>query len=86
MSSIGVVSSAGIGRAVSEWVLEGKTSLDFTDFDIRRFGPVYDNDKFLAERSVEVLGTCIKFNFGTYNKYCNLCVEMLMNNPVQLSI
>ena len=56
MSSIGIVSCGGVGRAVAEWITEGKTSLDFSDFDVKRFGKIHTNPDFLANRASEILG------------------------------
>ena len=56
MSSIGVVSCGGVGRAVAEWITEGAPSLDFSDFDNRRFGKVHMDPDFLANRASEILG------------------------------
>lgn len=43
----------GLGRTVAEWLLEGKTDLDMTPFDIRRFGKHYKNLNFVTERGKE---------------------------------
>ena len=56
MSSIGIVSSGGVGRAVAEWITEGRTSLDFSDFDVKRFGKIHMNPDFLVNRASEILG------------------------------
>ena len=69
MSSIGVVSCAGVGRAVAEWITDGKTSLDFTDFDIRRFGKINMNPDFLADRASEILGQCMEYPLRNDFKY-----------------
>ena len=69
MSSVGVVSCAGVGRAVAEWIADGKTSLDFTDFDIRRFGKINMNPDFLADRASEILGQCMEYPLRNKFKY-----------------
>jgi len=34
----GVSGSGGVGKALAEWIVEGKPSLDLSMMDIRRFG------------------------------------------------
>ena len=62
MNSSGIVSSGGVGRSIAEWITEGKTSLDLSDFDVRRFGKIHMNPDFLANRASEILRRCDSFS------------------------
>ncbi|MER7071324.1 FAD-dependent oxidoreductase [Terrabacter sp. NPDC000476] len=55
-NSVGIASAGGAGRALAEWVVEGHPTLDLASADIRRFSPLADDDAWLRERVVEVLG------------------------------
>lgn len=55
-NSIGVVSSAGAGKVIAEWIEAGEPPMDLWDVDIKRFGPDQATRAFLAERTVETLG------------------------------
>lgn len=55
-NSGGVAMSAGMGRTISEWVIHGRPSVDMTRYDIRRFGDVQNNDRWLASRVAEIVG------------------------------
>ncbi|MSO93771.1 MAG: FAD-dependent oxidoreductase [Rhodospirillales bacterium] len=56
MNSVGVASSGGAGRALAEWIIEGRPTLDLWESDIRRFAPLHNNLKALHERIPETLG------------------------------
>lgn len=55
-NSGGVAMSAGMGRTLAEWILEGRPGTDMTRYDIRRFGAAQDNDRWLATRVSEIVG------------------------------
>jgi 4-methylaminobutanoate oxidase (formaldehyde-forming) len=56
LNSGGVAMSAGMGRIISEWVIDGGPSVDMTRFDIRRFGDIHDNTAWLGIRVGEIVG------------------------------
>jgi 4-methylaminobutanoate oxidase (formaldehyde-forming) len=56
MNSVGIASAGGGGRAIAEWIIEGRPSLDLAPLDIRRFPPFLDNLKVLRDRVPETLG------------------------------
>ena len=56
MNSSGIASAGGAGRALAEWVVEGRPTMDLWAVDIRRFGPCHANLNFLRDRTVETLG------------------------------
>ncbi len=49
-NSIGIVSSAGAGRALAEWVSEGEPAMDLWEVDIARFAAPEATKRFLEER------------------------------------
>ncbi|MGD9846757.1 MAG: FAD-dependent oxidoreductase [Variibacter sp.] len=55
-NSAGIASGGGAGRALAEWIIEGKPTLDLWPVDIRRFAAFNGNDAFLKARVSEVLG------------------------------
>ena len=56
MNSVGMASGGGAGKALAEWIIEGRPTTDLWPVDIRRFAPFQNNLKSLRERIPEVLG------------------------------
>ncbi|MEK9753321.1 MAG: FAD-dependent oxidoreductase, partial [Rhodospirillaceae bacterium] len=56
MNSVGVASGGGAGRALAEWIVEGRPTMDLSEVDARRFAPFQGNLKALHERIPEELG------------------------------
>ncbi len=56
MNSSGIASSAGVGKVLSEWIAGGEPPFDLWDLDVSRFGPEHTNQRFLSERTTEVMG------------------------------
>jgi glycine cleavage system aminomethyltransferase T/glycine/D-amino acid oxidase-like deaminating enzyme len=55
-NSVGIASAGGAGKYLAEWMIEGEQTMDLWSVDIRRFGPIFNNQSFLRERVTEVLG------------------------------
>ncbi|MGR9503704.1 GcvT family protein [Rhizobium leguminosarum] len=55
-NSQGILSSAGVGKAVSEWIVEGEPTMDLAELDIARFNNFEINERFLHDRISESLG------------------------------
>lgn len=55
-NSVGIASAGGAGKYLAEWIIEGQPTMDLWSVDIRRFGPLANNRRFLQERVTEVLG------------------------------
>ncbi len=53
MSLNGFGGAGGIGRLMSEWILEGKPSQDIYGFQATRFGNYYNNPEYATERTRE---------------------------------
>ena len=56
LNSIGIQSSGGIGKVISEWIRDGHPPMDVADVDIRRIMPFQSNRKYLEDRISESLG------------------------------
>ena len=55
-NSIGIQSAGGVGKVLSEWIVNGYPPMDLWDVDIRRFHPFQANENYLKERTKESLG------------------------------
>lgn len=53
---MGIAGCAGIGKYLTEWIIDGMPSIDLSCHDILRHVPHHNNSKFLAERVKETLG------------------------------
>jgi glycine cleavage system T protein len=50
----GIAGAGGVGKLISEWILEGEPSIDTHEMNIRRFGPHLKNLDYLTEHCREV--------------------------------
>src|SRR2546425_9417554 len=48
----GIAAGGGVGKAMAEWIIEGRPSLDLWRADIRRFGPHYPGPPHSAAPAV----------------------------------
>jgi glycine cleavage system aminomethyltransferase T/glycine/D-amino acid oxidase-like deaminating enzyme len=55
-NSVGIASAGGAGRALAEWIVEGRPTMDLWPVDIRRFARWHGNEQWLRERMVEAPG------------------------------
>jgi glycine cleavage system aminomethyltransferase T/glycine/D-amino acid oxidase-like deaminating enzyme len=55
-NSVGILSSGGVGKALAEWIRDGRPPVELIDVDVRRMQPFQRNRRYLAERTVETLG------------------------------
>jgi 4-methylaminobutanoate oxidase (formaldehyde-forming) len=55
-NSIGIVSSAGAGKALAEWIVAGEAPMDLWEVDIARFDPAAASRRFLTARVREAVG------------------------------
>ncbi|MEI7743675.1 MAG: FAD-dependent oxidoreductase [Chloroflexota bacterium] len=55
-NSVGFASGGGAGRAVADWVVDGRPPMDLWEVDIRRFMPFQRSRRYLYERTTETLG------------------------------
>jgi sarcosine dehydrogenase len=55
-NSAGIASAGGAGRALAEWIVEGRPTMDLWPVDIRRFARWHGNERWLRARMVEAVG------------------------------
>jgi 4-methylaminobutanoate oxidase (formaldehyde-forming) len=55
-NSIGMMSSAGVGKAMAEWILAGEAPMDLWEVDIARFDRASATRSFLVRRMEEAVG------------------------------
>ncbi len=55
-NSIGIQSSGGAGKVISEWIASGYPRSDYWDVDLRRIAPFQNNSRYLHDRTTEALG------------------------------
>lgn len=56
LNSIGIQSAGGIGKALSEWMLNGYAPLDLWSVDIRRMYSFHGTQQYIQNRVTETLG------------------------------
>ncbi|WP_212241621.1 FAD-dependent oxidoreductase [Bradyrhizobium manausense] len=55
-NSQGILSAAGVGKALSEWMVAGEPTMDLSEVDIARFHPFQVNRRYLHDRISESVG------------------------------
>lgn len=56
MNSQGIIYGPGVGKALSEWIVQGHPTMDLTEVDIARMGRWANNRTWLHEKTHETLG------------------------------
>ena len=59
----GIAASGGAGKAMSGWILEDDPGFDLWAFDIRRFGPLHANSRYLRDRATEAYSRYYALHF-----------------------
>jgi len=54
-SDNGIAGGGGVGMLMAEWILEGETSIDTHEMNVRRFGPHLTDKAFRVEQCREVI-------------------------------
>jgi 4-methylaminobutanoate oxidase (formaldehyde-forming) len=54
-SDNGIAGGGGVGMLMAEWILEGETSIDTHEMNVRRFGPHLTDKTFRVEQCREVI-------------------------------
>ncbi len=55
-NSSGFATGGGAGRAVADWIVDGRPPMDLWEVDIRRFMPFQRNRRYLYQRTTETVG------------------------------
>ncbi len=56
LNSQGIIYGPGVGKALSEWIVEGHPTMDLTEVDIARMGSWANNRSWLHDKTQETLG------------------------------
>ncbi|WP_442579180.1 GcvT family protein [Mesorhizobium sp. ASY16-5R] len=59
----GIAASGGAGLALSNMILHGDAGMDLWPFDVRRFGAVQAQGRYLEERAIEAYGAYYKIHW-----------------------
>jgi 4-methylaminobutanoate oxidase (formaldehyde-forming) len=59
----GIAASGGAGLAMANWIVDGDPGMDLWSFDVRRFGPVQAQGRWLEERAIEAYGAYYKIHW-----------------------
>ena len=62
-NSIGIISSAGAGKVMADWVIDGHPSMDVADLDISRFEPDMSAPAFLRARVQEAVAAQLEMHW-----------------------
>lgn len=65
-SGMGIGSSGGAGRALAEWIVDGRAPGDLWDIDIRRMMPFQSNRAYLEQRATEAQGRLFAINWPNF--------------------
>ena len=55
-NSLGILSGGGVGQVMARWIVDGHPPMDVWSVNLARAHAWQDNDRFLADRTVETLG------------------------------
>src|SRR5206468_546791 len=55
-NSQGIIYAPGAGKALAEWIVQGRPTMDLADVDVARAGRFQNNRAWLHERTSEMLG------------------------------
>ena len=55
-NSLGILSGGGAGSVMAHWIVEGRPPMDVWSVNLRRLHAWQNNDRYLADRTVESLG------------------------------
>jgi 4-methylaminobutanoate oxidase (formaldehyde-forming) len=59
----GIAASGGAGEAMANWIVNGEPGMDLWPFDVRRFGPLHAQPRYLEARAVESYGAYYKIHW-----------------------
>ena len=59
----GIAASGGVGVAMAAWMLTGDPGIDLWAFDVRRFGALHANPRYLHDRAVEAYSRYYSLSF-----------------------
>ncbi len=63
MNSVGIAGSAGIGRAIAQWIFQGYPEEQLWPVDVRRYFPWQNNSRYLHDRVIESVGILYEHHY-----------------------
>ncbi|XP_050540511.1 pyruvate dehydrogenase phosphatase regulatory subunit, mitochondrial-like isoform X2 [Daktulosphaira vitifoliae] len=63
--------AGGIGKAMAEWIIEGRPTQEHLAFDVQRFLDLHNNRMYLQERTKEIIGRHYAIPYPHQNEYKN---------------
>ncbi|XP_046549840.1 pyruvate dehydrogenase phosphatase regulatory subunit, mitochondrial-like [Haliotis rubra] len=69
MNSRGIAGAGGVGKYLTEWILDGEPSIDLWAHDVRRLAGLHNNKRFLRDRVKEVLGAQYSLSYPRQSEY-----------------
>lgn len=63
MNSLGILLGGGVGNTLAHWIVDGIPPLDVGEINIDRMLPYQNNQRYLSDRVVEILGLMYKETF-----------------------
>jgi 4-methylaminobutanoate oxidase (formaldehyde-forming) len=63
LNSLGILLGGGVGKVLSQWIVDGLPPVDVSEVHIDRMLPFQNTSKFLQDRTVEILGLMYKESF-----------------------
>ena len=74
-NSTGMMSSAGAGRVMAQWIAGGEAPMDLWDMDIARFDRASSTDVYLAARVTEAVGEVFRMHWPYRQPSAGRCVR-----------
>lgn len=59
----GIAASGGAGEAMANWIIEGDPGMDLWAFDVRRFGAVHAQPRYLEARAIDAYAAYYKIHW-----------------------
>ncbi|TGT71925.1 MULTISPECIES: FAD-dependent oxidoreductase [unclassified Mesorhizobium] len=67
-NSLGIGASGGVGKALAQWIRDGRPPMNLIDVDVSRTMSFQSNRKYLHDRTVESLGLLLQMHWP-YRQY-----------------
>ena len=61
--------AGGVGKAVADWIVGGSPPGDMLQFEVQRFTSLHNNNRFLLERSQEVVGRHYQLHYPLVSEF-----------------
>ena len=74
-NSTGMMSSAGAGQVMAQWISGGEAPMDLWDMDIARFDRASNTDAYLAARVTEAVGEVFRMHWPYRQPSAGRCVR-----------